>query len=143
MDFKKRNEITEKTFGFFVKEKREKMGMSARDLAKKMEISAVYLCDIESGNRPAPRKDDVLLRLNQALCLNEDEAQYLQKAALASRTEDIDIYLKENPRVCVALRMAQELSNEAITEDVKKEWEDFIERLVEMNSQNENSGSND
>ena len=42
-----RNEITEKSFGTFIREKREQMGLSVRALALKIDISAVYLSDIE------------------------------------------------------------------------------------------------
>ena len=137
MDFEQRNRITVETFGRFVKEKREQIGLSVRALAKRINISAVYLSDIENFNRPAPRKEEVLKSLEIELGLSPEETHFMYKAALASRTEDIDDYLKDNPRVCIALRMAQELPDDTI----KEEWERFIERLIELNS--ESADSND
>lgn len=125
-----RNEITEKSFGTFIREKREQMGLSVRALALKIDISAVYLSDIENFNRPAPRKPEVFDKLAAALNLTEDEQAYLKKAALASRTEDIERYLKDNPRVCTALRMAKDLPDD----EISKEWEIFISRLEELNA---------
>ena len=88
------------------------------------------MSDIENFNRPAPRKPEVFDKLATALILTEDEQAYLKKAALASRTEDIERYLKDNPRVCTALRMAKDLPDDGIS----KEWEIFIRRLEELNA---------
>lgn len=138
MNFEQRNKITEETFGRFVRDKREQMGLSVRALAQKLDISAVYLSDIENFNRSAPRKEGIMAKLAGALCLSEEEQQFLNKAALASRTEDIDNYLKDNPRVCMALRMAQELPDET----VNAEWERFIDRLIEINSEQDAESDN-
>ena len=137
-DFEQRNKITVETFGRFVREKREQMGLSVRALAKLVGTSAVYLNDIEHSNRPAPRNPNVLSRLVNELHLDLDEQQRFNKLSLASRTEDIDDYLKDNPRVCVALRMAQELPDES----VKKEWEIFIKRLKKLNLEQISSDEN-
>ena len=131
MDFEQRNEMTEETFGSFIKERRERAQMSIRALANLIGTSAVYLRDIEIFNRPAPRNQDVLEKLASVLGLNEGERQFMNRAALASRGEDIGDYLKDNPRVCLALRMAQELSDS----EVDEEWETFIKRLKELNEQ--------
>lgn len=131
MNFEQRNRITERTFGSFVKSRREQMGLSVRALATSLDISAVYLSDIENFNRPAPRKEEVLAGLVKELHLSEEEAIFLRKAALASRDEDLENYLKDTPDACVALRMAQELPDET----VKDEWNRFIQRLIEINSE--------
>lgn len=138
MNFEQRNKITEETFGRFIRDKREQMGLSVRALAQKLDISAVYLSDIENFNRSAPRKEGIMAKLAGVLCLSEEEQQFLNKAALASRTEDIDNYLKDNPRVCMALRMAQELPDET----VNSEWERFINRLIEINSEQDTGSDN-
>ena len=138
MNFEQRNRITEETFGEFVRGKRKQMGLSVRALAQKLDISAVYLSDIENINRPAPRKEEVLVKLAGVFCLSDEEQHFLYKAALASRTEDIDSYLKDNPHVCMALRMAQELPDEK----VRNEWDRFIERLIEINSGQDTSSDN-
>ena len=138
MNFEQRNKITEETFGRFIRDKREQMGLSVRALAQKLDISAVYLSDIENFNRSAPRKEGIMAKLAGVLCLSEEEQQFLNKAALASRTEDIDNYLKDNPRVCMALRMARELPDET----VNSEWERFINRLIEINSEQDTGSDN-
>lgn len=137
-DFEQRNKITVETFGRFVREKREQMGLSVRALAKLVGTSAVYLNDIEHCNRPAPRNPNVLSRLVSELHLNPEEEQRFNKLSLASRAEDIDDYLKDNPRVCVALRMAQELPDES----VNREWEIFIKRLKKLNLEQNSSDEN-
>lgn len=133
-----RNEITEKAFGTFIREKREQMGLSVRALALKIDISAVYLSDIENFNRPAPRKPEVFDKLVVALNLTEVEQAYLKKASLASRTEDIERYLKDNPRVCTALRMAKDLPDD----EINKEWERFIRRLEMLNAKQDTPPDN-
>jgi len=133
-----RNEITEKSFGLFVREKREQLGLSVRALALQVEISAVYLSDIENFNRPAPRKPEVFDKLVSALRLTSDEQEFLRKVAIASRTEDIERYLKDNPRVCIALRMAKELPDD----EINKEWEIFIQRLECLNEKHPPTSGN-
>ena len=133
-----RNDITEKTFGTFIREKREQMGLSVRALALKIDISAVYLSDIENFNRPAPRKPEVFDKLASALNLTEDDQAYLKKAAIASRTEDIERYLKDNPRVCIALRIAKDLQGD----EINKEWELFIQRLENLNAKQDTPPNN-
>ena len=68
MDFEQRNEMTEETFGSFIKERRERAQMSIRALANLIGTSAVYLRDIEIFNRPAPRNQDVLEKLASMAC---------------------------------------------------------------------------
>lgn len=138
MDFEYSNNFTDKTFADFVKKKREEKGLSIRALANLIDVSAVYLSDIEAYNRPAPRKQGVLDSLSLQLGLSEEEEKYLQRAALASRSEDLDIYLKDQPRVCLALRMAQELPDDVMDQ----EWEKFITRMIEINSEQQNIDDN-
>ena len=133
-----RNEITEKSFGTFIREKREQTGLSVRALALQLDISAVYLSDIENFNRPAPRKIEVFDKLATALHLTEDEQVYLKETAIASRTEDIERYLKDNPRVCTALRIAKELPDA----EINKEWELFIRRLEKLNAKQDTTADN-
>lgn len=138
MDFENSNNLTDKTFADFVKKKREEKGLSIRALANLIDVSAVYLSDIEAYNRPAPRKQGVLDSLGLHLGLSDLEKKYLQRAALASRSEDLDNYLKDQPRVCLALRMAQELPGDVMTQ----EWEKFITRMIEINSEQQNCDDN-
>lgn len=48
-----------------IKERREKMGMTQKELAEKAGISTTFMCDIEQGrNKPSI---DVAIRLAKAL----------------------------------------------------------------------------
>ena len=44
----------EQTFGSYVREKRMARGLSLRALAAKLEVSPVYMSNIENDRRPAP-----------------------------------------------------------------------------------------
>ena len=46
----------EQTFGSFVREKRQSIGLSRRTLAAKLDLSPVYLSNIENDRRPAPTR---------------------------------------------------------------------------------------
>lgn len=40
--------------GDAIREARQAAGISQKDLAERMDVSAQYLCDMESGKRPVP-----------------------------------------------------------------------------------------
>ena len=46
----------EYSFGKYIRRRREELGFSCRAFAIMMQISAVYLSDIENGHRKAPLK---------------------------------------------------------------------------------------
>ena len=64
------NEAIPATFGSFMRVKREEQGMSLRSLARKLEVTATYISDIEIGNRPAPRSR--LQDISDILCLDKN-----------------------------------------------------------------------
>ena len=47
-------------------------------------------------------------------------------------------YLKDNPRVCTALRIAKELPDA----EINKEWELFIRRLEKLNAKQDTTADN-
>ena len=47
----------EQTFGSFVREHRMSRGLSLRNLAAKLEISPVYMSNIETDRKPAPTQE--------------------------------------------------------------------------------------
>ena len=47
----------EQTFGSFVREYRMSRGLSLRNLAAKLEISPVYMSNIETDRKPAPTQE--------------------------------------------------------------------------------------
>ena len=79
------------TFGSFMRRKREEKGISLRALAKDLEVTPAYLCDIENGNRPAPKSR--LTAICDKLCLTrEDKALFFDLAAetCGNQYEDIN-----------------------------------------------------
>ena len=131
----KPEEYDEKTFGLCIREKREMLNKSVRGLAKEIGMSAVYLSDIERGNRPAPTglisKRDYMADLVKALELTPEEetAFYSMAKVTNSCLEQYKDYLARTPDARVALRLAGE--NNASLEI----WREFIKLLNEKNSE--------
>lgn len=115
----------ELTFGKFIIEKRKERDLSARQLALQINLSAVYICDIEKDRRVAPR-EDILEKIANILMLNKEEREHMFD--LAARTKntvsaDLPEYIMEKDIVRVALRTAKE-------NDIDdKEWQEFINRI--------------
>ena len=115
----------EKTFGDFLISKRMEREMSARQLAIKLDFSAVYICDIEKNRRPVP--DEILEKLPLLLHLNEAETEEMYDLAARSRhtvSADLPEYIMEKDIVRAALRTAKKHN---VTD---KQWEDFIRRIT-------------
>ena len=113
-----------KTFGDFLIAKRMEREMSARQLAIKLDFSAVYICDIEKNRRPVP--DEILEKLPLLLHLNEAETEEMYDLAARSRhtvSADLPEYIMEKDIVRAALRTAKKHN---VTD---KKWEDFIRRI--------------
>ena len=115
-----------KTFGDFLIAKRMEREMSARQLAIKLDYSAVYICDIEKNRRPVP--DEILEKLPSLLLhLNEAETEEMYDLAARSRhtvSADLPEYIMEKDIVRAALRTAKKHN---VTD---KQWEDFIRRIT-------------
>lgn len=114
-----------KTFGDFMIAKRMEREMSARQLAIKLDFSAVYICDIEKNRRPVP--DEILEKLPLLLHLNEAETEEMYDLAARSRhtvSADLPEYIMEKDIVRAALRTAKKHN---VTD---KQWEDFIRRIT-------------
>ena len=114
-----------KTFGDFLIAKRMEREMSARQLAIKLDFSAVYICDIEKNRRPVP--DEILEKLPLLLHLNEAETEEMYDLAARSRhtvSADLPEYIMEKDIVRAALRTA---TKHNVTD---KQWEDFIRRIT-------------
>ena len=66
----------EQTFGSFVREKRMARGLSLRGLAAKLEVSPVYMSNMENNRRPAPTKEK-LDHLIEILGLGQEDIERL------------------------------------------------------------------
>lgn len=112
-------------FGSFLIQKRMERDISARQLAISLDISAVYMCDIEKDRRPVP--EDMLEKIPGLLCLNENEINLMYDLAAKSRNSvsaDLPEYIMEKDIVRAALRTAKKHN---VTD---KQWEDFIRRIT-------------
>lgn len=117
------SEIT--TFGDFLIDKRLERGISARQLAKDLGISAVYICDFEKNRRPVT--DEILKKLVSALALSVHEQEVMYDLAAKSRntvSADLPEYIMEKDIVRTALRVAKK-NNIPDTE-----WEEFIKKIT-------------
>jgi len=121
---------TAKNFGEYLKQKREEKQISLRELARRLEVSAPFLSDVEN-NRRAPLTEERLATLAYVLNLSEAEKAEMydivghQKGLLAP---DLNPYVNDRPYVNAALRTARNL--EANEDD----WKMFIEELIKRKS---------
>lgn len=92
-------------FGEFVREKRISKGISLRDMARRLDISASYMSDIEKGRRNA-YKD--LKKLIEALGLvTIDDINTLYELASKTRETipgDVILKIKNNPELINFIR---------------------------------------
>ena len=117
----------EQTFGSFVREYRMSRGLSLRNLAAKLEISPVYMSNIETDRKPAPTQEK-LDKLVEILGLGQYEVEQLLDLAAKSKSRqvsaDLPEYIMERDIVRVALRTAKEVD---ATDAV---WQEFIDRIT-------------
>lgn len=115
------------TFGDFIIAKRKERDLSARQLSIKLNISPVYMCDIEKGRKFAV-SDELLENLRSILMLTDCEAELMYDlAAIARNTVSADLpeYIMENEIVRTALRTAKK--NKVPDE----KWERFIKQITQ------------
>ena len=101
----------ERSFGEVLHTLREKKDVTLRELARKIEVSAPFLSDVEKGRRApltAERLEAVVLALN----LDKAEERELYDAAGKQRNTiapDLPDYIMEHEYVSAALRTARDL----------------------------------
>lgn len=90
---------TVETFGKSVRQRREQLGISLREMARRVGISAVYLGDIERGNRPAT-SGDYMVTLEREMCLTDSQKLTYTLMAKVSHPNTMDLmdnYFINNP----------------------------------------------
>ena len=114
------------TFGSFVRQKRLERDMSLRTLAQKLELSSVYMSNIENNLKPAPSQAK-LDKLAQLFLLDKADTELMWDLAAKSKKQRVSVdlpeYIMERDIVRAALRTAREC--EATDED----WQEFIDKL--------------
>ena len=118
-------ESTFLNFGDFISKKREEQQISLREMAKRLDITAPYLSDVEKDRRN-PFDLEKLDLISNLLLLSEDEKIVMMDLAGKKRNAvapDLPEYIMENDFVRTALRTARDLN---IGES---EWIQFIKEL--------------
>ena len=113
------------TFGEFIAQKRIEKGITLRDMASRLGVTAPYLSDVEKDRRN-PFDMDKLTLLATILQLSpEENAQMLDLVGKKrnSVAPDLPEYIMERDYVSAALRTARDLN--AGEED----WLRFVEAL--------------
>ena len=116
------------TFGEYLKQKRLDKEITLRGFAKLVDISPVYLCDLEKGRKAAPRME-VMQKMVSKLALNKEESERFYDLAALEQTaknpipKDLNAFLKDNHVIVSALRTAKDL------DATDEEWQDFIDKL--------------
>ncbi len=112
-------------FGEFLVQKRLQSDIPAKWLAEALDISQVYMCDIEKGRR---RISEALLpRLAELLLLSEEECyEMYDLAAKAKNTvsSDLSDYIMKNDIVRKLLRTAQK---NGVSDEM---WQEFIAQII-------------
>lgn len=116
------------TFGEYLKQKRLDKEITLRGFAKLVDISPVYLCDLEKGRKAAPSME-VMQKMVSKLALNKEESERFYDLAAMEQTaknpipKDLNAFLKDNRVIVSALRTAKDL------DATDEEWQDFIDKL--------------
>ena len=116
------------TFGEYLKQKRLDKEITLRGFAKLVDISPVYLCDLEKGRKAAPSME-VMQKMVSKLALNTEESERFYDLAALEQTaknpipKDLNAFLKDNRVIVSALRTAKDL------DATDEEWQDFIDKL--------------
>lgn len=112
-------------FGDFITQKREKKQITLREMAKRLDVSAPYLSDVEKDRRN-PFDLEKLELLARILLLSEDDKTTMLDLAGKKRNEvapDLPEYIMERDYVSAALRTARDF------DATEEEWLKFVEEL--------------
>lgn len=118
-------ERNNETFGEVLKRLREQKDVTLRELARKLDVSAPFLSDVEK-NRRAPLTTERLNQAVTALNLSKSEERELMDAVATQKNTiapDIPEYIIQRDYVSAALRTARDL------DAGEEEWSKFIEDL--------------
>lgn len=88
-----------KTLGEFIREKREAAGLSLRELARRVEITAPFLSDIELGRRAPAEKNLALIANELGIPLGEIQ-QYDHRETVS----DFKAIIESNPALAGVFR---------------------------------------
>lgn len=104
-------------FGSFLRRLRERKKLRQEDLARAINVSTVYVCDIEKGRRNPPDIEKLRVWEHQ-LGLSVQEKAYFYDMAGAERKElplDIVEYILKHPDAKAAIRRV-------MSEPIEYDW---------------------
>lgn len=116
------------TFGSFITRKRKEREITLREFARRVGLSAEYVCNIEKCRKPAPAAD-VLAKISLVMNFSKDETEWMYDLAANSKNtenavpEDLNGFLNDNRVVVTALRTAKDV------DATDEEWQQFITML--------------
>ena len=130
---------SEMKFGSYMSEKRKNKKLTLKDIAQKLNVSVVYLSDIENNRKPAPRTEHLDM-IADILELDGDERNTfydLAATAIPGRkaiSPDLPDYIMDNDIVRTALRTAKQY-------DIKDdEWQEFIDKITARSKKEDTGG---
>ena len=130
----------EQTFGSFLREKRMARGLTLRGMAAKLDLSPVYLSNIENDRRAAPSQE-YLERMALLLQLDKPEREWMLDLAAKSKqnrvSADLPDYIMDREIVRAALRTAKE------ADATDQEWQEFIDRITQRAKKSKEGGEID
>lgn len=112
-------------FGDFIANKRENKQITLREMARRLEVSAPFLSDVEKDRRN-PFDSDRLEKVAGILEMDKQEVELMYNLAGKRRNSvapDLPDYIMERDYVSAALRTARDL------DAGEKEWLQFVEEL--------------
>ena len=130
----------EQTFGSFLREKRMARGLTLRGMAAKLDLSPVYMSNIENARRAAPSQE-YLERMALLLQLDKPEREWMLDLAAKSKqnrvSADLPDYIMDREIVRAALRTARE------ADATDQEWQEFIDRITQRAKKSKEGGEID
>ena len=117
----------EQTFGSFLREKRMARGLTLRGMAAKLDLSPVYMSNIENDRRAGSFRRNIWNGMAMLLQLDKPEREWMLDLAAKSKqnrvSADLPDYIMDREIVRAALRTARE------ADATDQEWQDFIDRI--------------
>jgi transcriptional regulator with XRE-family HTH domain len=107
-----------KTLGEFIRKKRDDLDISLRELARRLDVSAPFISDVELGRRNP--SDDILSKIATEFKIRLEELKRFDHRESLAEFKRI---LETNPNVAVAFRTAVEEYKEG-----KRAPEDLVQK---------------
>ena len=95
------------TFGEYLKQLRESRALNQSDLAASINVSTVYICDIEKNRRNPPDIEKLRVWIRQLALSPKETAMFYDLAGVARGTPAPDVmeYLCNTPQAIASIRL--------------------------------------